>query len=449
MNEEKVLEQALMDLKDELTLTDRVRKKMDGAYAQCLETKSSTMQSHYKWKYALLFIGIVVGVGISGICNPTWAKGTPFYQVFSSLNETLFKGTVYEKFAEPKQMVVIDKNIEMTIEEVFCDQREIGYTYTLRSYDKPLKEVEEVFYNAIWIEEKIEIDGEELKSNQSAGGGEYIDDYTYKGEKLYRSHQLLPEAFKLKIHITEFESRDEIDFELKGNWKFETDVMKHTTPFSHVVAVDESLKFDMPELEMIKIQEIGFTPLRTYLTMEAPFEIDEVLFEKYSANFTLIDNLGQVYVPGNGGCSLTKEQIYQWHLEFSVPDMMPEWIAIVPSVIPLPENDWIPEERVVTIPYEEQLIIKRENVGDYRIESVENKGDGVSVQVALAPMQNHAYLTLELKDGTIKRGEKQSYGMEQFEIYYEDCKKEDIAYFLLDDTGESYQMDKRVQVPIR
>lgn len=63
-------------------------------------------------------------------------------------------------------------------------------------------------------------------------------------------------------------------------------------------------------------------------------------------------------------------------------------------------------------------------------------------------LQNHAYLTLQLRDGSEKRGDKLYQKNGYIEWYYENCDVEAILGFELEDDGEMYDLNQMISISL-
>lgn len=452
MNRDEQLEKDLQALGETFEISEVTRRCLDKTYETMQHHTTSKKYQGFVWKCACIFWVCILGIGVIGTYQPILAQDIPIlYKLFVSLNQTFFKDTPYEKYAEPKALTATDHNLEVTIEEIFCDQRQFGYTYTIRSTKDKLRKGDKI-YQAVSSDEIITIDGKVFEISTRYGNGNYRDDYTYTGSVIYESLILLPDQFDLTIDFKEFETMDGEGFEIVGDWHFETVVTKHTNPYSYVIQPNMKLQVSEPIPFEIEVNEIGFTPLNTYISMRAKSEqqIDEAL-EYFNLRFTIIDDLGQVYLPGDGGMRRNEEGVYEWLLNFSVPEQRPtKWLAIVPSVVPYEEGDWLPKDRVIKAAYTKQLpiVMKRKGVGDYIISEVRQEGEQVIVKAKAEALQNHAYLTLQLKEGSEKIGERIYQDNGYVEWHYKDCDIEEILSFELEDDGEVYDLNQMISIPL-
>lgn len=452
MNRDEQLEKDLQALDGTFEISEATRRCLDETYETMQHHTTNKNHQGLVWKCACIFWAFILGIGIVGTYQPILAQDIPIlYKLFVSLNQTFFKDTPYEKYAEPKALTVTDNNLEVTLEEIFCDQRQFGYTYTIRSTKDKLRKGDKI-YQAVSSDEIITIDGKVFETSSIYGGGKYSDDYTYTGSVIYESLILLPDQFNLTISFKEFETMDGEGFEIVGDWHFETIVTKHTNPYSYVIQTNMKLQVSEPIPFEIEVNEVGFTPLNTYISMRAKSEqqIDDAL-EYFDLSFTVIDDLGQVYLLENGGMTRNTEGIYEWLLNFSVPEQRPtKWLAIVPSVVPYEEGDWLPKDRVIEVAYAKQLpiVMKREGVGDYIISEIRQEGEQVIVKAKIEALQNHAYLTLQLRDGSEKRGDRVYQENGYIEWRYENCDIGEILSFELEDDGEIYDLNQMISIPL-
>lgn len=450
MKQDERLEQDLKILSETLMIDEPMRKYLDENYTTMKELDNRKKENRGLLKCATILLACIMGIGATGTINPLLGKNIPIlYQLFVGLNQTFFKDTPYEQYAEPKVLSAIDNDIEVTIEEIFCDQHEFGYTYTIRSLKDKLRKGSSE-YIGVFTDETIKINGEVFELTSRYGNGDYQDDYTYTGSSIYESLSLLPDQFDLSLSISAFKDITQEELNITGKWNFETVVTKHTNPYSKVVEVNKKLEVREHVPFELEIEEVGFTPLHTYIRMNASEEQIAKALDVYDINFTVIDNLGQVYLPGNGGMRRNEEGIYEWYMTFSIPEEIPSWIAIVPSYVPYDEGEWVPKERVTKAEYKGILpvVIQRETLGDYSIMEVRQQGEDVIVHVKAEPMQNHAYLVLELKDGGEIRGESIYKEKGEIEWRYKDCKVEDLQSFELEDSSERFDMEQMIKIEI-
>lgn len=450
MKQDERLEQDLKILGETLMIEEPMRKYLDENYTTMKELDNRKKEKRGLLKCATILLACMMGIGATGTINPLLAKNIPIlYQLFVGLNQTFFKDTPYEQYAEPKVLSVIDNNIEVIIEEFFCDQHEFGYTYTIRSLKDKLKQGNSE-YVVVFTDEIIKVNGEVFDSTTSYGNGNYQDDYTYTGVNIYESLSLLPDQFELSLSFTEFKDVTQKELNITGQWDFETVVTKHTNPYSKVVEVNKKLEVSEPTSFELEIEEVGFTPLRTYIRMNASEEKVTKALDICDIEFTLIDDLGQVYLPGNGGLRRNEEGIYEWYKTFSIPEEIPSWIAIVPSYVPYDEGEWLPKQRVSKVEYTGifPVVIQRETLGDYSIMEVKQQGEDVIVHVKAEPMQNHSYLVLALKNGDERRGESTYKEKGEIEWRYKDCKVEDLQSFELEDRSERFDLEQMIKIEI-
>lgn len=450
MKQDERLEQGLEALGETLVIDESMRSYLDENYTAMKDRDGRRKGKVGLLKCATILLACIMGIGAVGTINPLLAKDIPIlYQLFVGLNQTFFKDTPYEQYAEPKALSVIDNDIEVIIEEVFCDQHEFGYTYTIRSLkDKLRKENSE--YVGVFTDEIIKINGEVLELTSRYGNGDYQDDYTYTGSSIYESLSLLPDQFDLSLSIRAFKDITQEELNITGKWDFETVVTKHTNPYSKVVEVNKKLEVSEPTPFELEIEEVGFTPLHTYIRMNATEEKVAKALDVCNIDFTLIDNLGQVYLPGNGGMRRNEEGIYEWYMTFSIPEEIPSWIAIVPSGVPYDEGEWLPKKRVTKVEYKDivPVVIQRETLGDYSIIEVKQQEEDVIVRVKAEPMQNHAYLVLALENGDERRGESTYKEKGEIEWRYKDCKVEELQGFQLEDSSERFDTEQIMRIEI-
>lgn len=448
--QDKRLEKDLETLGKTLVIDESLRKYLDENYTAMKDMDSRRKGAVGLLKCATILLACIMGIGVVGTINPVLAKDIPIlYQLFVGLNQTFFNDTPYEQYAEPKALSMIDNDIEVTIEEIFCDQHEFGYTYTIKSLKGKLKQGD-AEYVAVFTDETIKINGEIFDSTTIYGDGNYQDDYTYTGMNIYESLSLLPDQFGLSLSFTEFKDVTQEELNIAGKWDFETVVTKHTNPYSKVVEVNKKLEVSEPALFELEIEEIGFTPLHIYIRMNASEKEVAKALDVYDIDFTLIDNLGQIYLPGNGGMTRNEEGIYEWYKTFSIPEEFPSWIAIVPSCVPYDEGEWIPKKRITKEEYTGILpvVIKRETLGDYSIIEVRQQEEDVIVRVKAKPMQNHAYLVLALEDGDERRGGSTYKEKGEIEWRYKDCKVEELQGFELEDRSERFDAEQMIKIEI-
>lgn len=450
MNKEDKLEKDLRALGKTFEMGAVAKQHLDSVYDELKVDGSKIWHMQPVIKYASWLLVLIIGFGVVGTCHPVLAENIPvLYRLFTGLNKTVFKDTPYEKYAEPKTLTVTDNYLEVTLEEIFCDQREFGYTYTIKSTKDKLRK-RELEYEAVDSSCEIKIDGQVFEKSTIYGRGKYIDDYTYTGKVIYESQMLLPNQFELSLNFRMFKSRVEESFEVTGKWEFKTVVTKHTNPYSKVVESEAVLQVMKPTVFEIQVDEVGFTPLKTYISMKAEGEEISEALNNWHISFTLIDNLGQVYLSQGGGMSRNAEGVYEWLLTFSVPEEVPSWIAIVPSIVPYDEEGWIPEKRVITVAYEETLPItlKREGAGDFIIEEVMEIEDEVTVKVREQVLQNSSSFSIQLKDGSEVVGEEEAGENGEIIWYFTGCQKQDIAVFKLEDNGQKFDLNQMLKLQV-
>lgn len=450
MKQDEGLEKNLETLGKTLVIDESMRKYLDENYTAMKERDGRRKGKVGLLKCATILLACIIGISAVGTINPLLAKDIPIlYQLFVGLNQTFFKDTPYEQYAEPKALSVIHNDIEVIIEEIFCDQHEFGYTFTIKSLKDKLKQGNSE-YVVVFTDEVIKINGEIFESTTSYGNGNYQDDYTYTGMNIYESLSLLPDQFELSLSFTEFKDVTQEELNITGKWDFETVVTKHTNPYSKVVEVNKKLEVSESTPFELEIEEVGFTPLHTYIRMNATEEMVAKALDVYDMDFTLIDNLGQVYLPGNGGMRRSEEGIYEWYKTFSIPEEMPSWIAIVPSYMPYDEGEWLPKQRITKAEYTGILpvVIQRETLGDYSIIEVKQQEEDVIVRVKAEAMQNHAYLVLALENGDERRGESTYKEKGEIEWRYKDCKVEELQGFELEDTSERFDKEQMMRIEI-
>lgn len=450
MSREEKLERELKALNETFELEEKTKKCLDETYEQLFRSTSEIRYKGAALKYASMLLVCIIGIGVFGTCHPIWAQDIPIlYQLFVGLNETFFKDTPYEKYAESKALTVVDNSLEVTIEEVFCDQREFGYTYTIKSTKDKLRG--DMEYHSVNSEVAIKVNGEVFEGYLRHGSGDYIDDYTYTGRNVYESLSPLSDRFELSLEFKVFETMNNEGFRVTGKWDFITVVTKHTNPYSTVARPNAKFQVKEPIGFELAVDEVGITPINTYISMKAPCEqIDEAL-DTCELTFTIIDDLGQVYLPKRGVMNRNEEGVHEWLLMFSVPKEMPNWFAIVPSVIPYEEEEWLPKERVTKVDYNQELpvVIQREGVGDYLINQVKQENEEVVIKAKAEALQNHSYLTLELKDGSKEIGESTIGEDGEIEWRYKNCRTDQIVAFRLSDDGEVFNLNQAINISLK
>ncbi|AST89833.1 MULTISPECIES: DUF4179 domain-containing protein [Sutcliffiella] len=219
----------------------------------------------YIYSFAIAVVLLLAIMG-SGFISPAMANmlthipiiGSVFVHEDVGLKEALEKGLVF-----PVNQTIVDKDIPITITNVYYDQSRlvIGYEIPL---DDEGAEVGILNYN-------ITINGLTLLSSQSTGAAE---DNKFKG--LIQTSSTLPDSFTLQVSFNKV-------FNTMGNWDFTIPVFvndDYEYYLVHSTIEDEGYEFHMEEMIL--------TPSGTKITVNVhtPFarKEEELSFSIYGEN---------------------------------------------------------------------------------------------------------------------------------------------------------------------
>ncbi|MGC5327440.1 DUF4179 domain-containing protein [Brevibacillus sp. SYSU BS000544] len=209
-------------------------------------------------------LGLVIGVGVTSPSFADTLKQIPLIQtVFDIAGDDGLKRAQEKGLVTDVQKVATDKDITVTITEVFYDGAQISVGYILESPDK--------LPDLVRLTKEIKINGILPESWGAGGSSHRLDDHRTVGVINFKTSDDLPGQLTFDLSITEIGDQ-------KGEWFFSFPVVKNDTTNKQLMPMITKTYEDTT----VVLEKITFTVNSTELVgqlIQPPKRSDSTVFE--------------------------------------------------------------------------------------------------------------------------------------------------------------------------
>ncbi|WP_165921111.1 DUF4179 domain-containing protein [Paenibacillus albiflavus] len=305
-----------------------VRARVDETLA-ALPTKRRVFR---KVGYATIAACVAFGglIGVS-VMNPDVARAVRSLPVIGSVFEMLGDDGIRQSgeagLSSRGNVTAEDQGITMTITEVLYDGVRLSIGYVIEGGDDLRPERAEMYVNGKSV-------------NFSSGErGNKVDEGVYAGLIDYKTTEMLPDQFILKLEYSRMEDwENKVDGNpktTKGNWSFAIPVKKLTDGvYVHTFSGNDAPRIQSKDVTLTA-RKVTFSPATTSVEVDMiePTDIAEVPFHQNL--FQLFDDRGVLFqFTGSTSHSQSnngdKVRLTEYSLEFAPIGRIPEYLIIRP-----------------------------------------------------------------------------------------------------------------------